>query len=54
MTSTVKLEGWEQLNWLIRRFGYDVEHALDVMYKHKQDMSFLKEYLASKELENKR
>jgi hypothetical protein len=38
---TVAIEGFEQLNWLIARFDYDVEHALDTMVKHNQDMTFL-------------
>jgi|TARA_Y100000401_G_scaffold110341_1_gene107485 hypothetical protein len=38
---TIELKGWEQLNWLINRFNYDVEHALDTMIKHNQDMSFI-------------
>ena len=39
---TVQVEGWEQLNWLIKRFNYDVEHAIDTMVNHNQDMSFLR------------
>ena len=50
----VQVEGWEQLDWLIRRFEYDVQSALDVMYEHNQDMGFLKEYMSAKEAENKR
>ena len=42
---TAAVEGFEQLNWLIHRFNYDVEHALDTMVKNNQDMRFLTEYV---------
>ena len=45
-----RIEGFEQLNWLIARFDYDVEHALDTMVKHNQDMTFLIDYCKEKEL----
>ena len=40
----VKLEGFDQLNWLVSHFKMDVEHALDTMVEHDQDISFLIEY----------
>ncbi len=43
--SAVKLEGFDQLNWLVSHFKMDVEHALDTMVEHDQDISFLIEYV---------
>jgi hypothetical protein len=40
----VKLEGFDQLNWLVFHFKMDVEQALDTMVKNNQNMSFLIEY----------
>ena len=42
--SAVKLEGFDQLNWLVSHFKMDVEHALDTMVEHDQDISFLIEF----------
>ena len=37
-----RLEGFDQLNYIVnRRCPVDVEHAIDVMIRHEQDMSFL-------------
>ena len=43
MDRNVQLVGQEQLDYLMRRFGYSRDKALSVMRKHNQDMSFLKE-----------
>ena len=37
-----KLEGFDQLNYLVnRRHPVDVEYAIDIMIRDKQDVSFI-------------
>ena len=47
---TRELKGWDQVNWLVHHFNSDVEHALDTMVEHNQDMTFLVEYTHRKGL----
>ena len=39
--SVIQLKDFDQLDYLIRHFNMDSEHAIDTMIKHKQDMSFI-------------
>jgi len=41
MARTIKLEGLSQFLYLIKRFEYSPNKALEVMKKHNQDLSFL-------------